>query len=126
MFEFFCAYKRAKHPVGGEGIGKAWRLATEQTLPPEAMQFEDRPKQLLVALCWQLQILAGDGPFYLSCRSCQNLFGHASHSTAATWLSSLCGMGILKEVTHGTGIKATRYRYIRAEQKASLPGQNTP
>jgi hypothetical protein len=112
LTEFLCAYRRAKYPLGSVTVPKAWKLAQEKPLPPEAMQFENPQLRLLVALCRELQILNGKNPFYLSSRSCKKLFGHENHSTAAKWLGALCAMQIIREVEKGNAIRATRYRYL--------------
>jgi hypothetical protein len=112
MMEFFSAYRGAKFPLGSVIIPRAWKLAQEQPLPREAGQFESRKIQLLVALCRQLQIIAGKEPFFLSARTCQRLFRHESHSLAAKWLRGLIVLGILSEVKKGTGLHASRYRYL--------------
>ena len=112
MIEFMKAYQRAKYPLGSVIIPKAWKLAQEQPLPPEAAQFEEPKRQLLVALCKQLQILAGNEPFYLSARTVQGLFKQESHSTAATWLQAFCTLQIIKKVQQGNTKRATRYKYI--------------
>ena len=39
LIEFLNAYRLAKHPLGSAVIGKAWKLAQEQPLPPETLQF---------------------------------------------------------------------------------------
>ncbi|MGH7868220.1 MAG: hypothetical protein ACREP9_11515 [Candidatus Dormibacteraceae bacterium] len=110
--EFLNAYHRAKFPLGGDTIPKAWRLAQESPIPPEAEQFENPEIKRLVALCWQLQILSGEKPFYLSSRVCQKLFDHPSHSTLATWLGGMVTLGILEVVEPGNQKRATRYRYL--------------
>jgi hypothetical protein len=112
MVEFMKAYQRAKYPLGSVVIPKAWKLAQEQPLPPEAKQFEDPKRQLLVALCKQLQALAGTEPFYLSARTVQRLFEQDTHSTAATWLHAFCALQIIQNVQPGNAKRATRYRYI--------------
>jgi hypothetical protein len=109
--EFLNAYARAKFPLGSVIIPKAWKLAKEQPLPPEAMEFENQDLRLLIGFCKQLQINSGSEPFYLSSRSFQALVGHESHSTAAKWLRALCALQILQEVEKGIGFRASRYRY---------------
>lgn len=111
LIEFLDAYRRAKFPFGGETIPKAWKAANEEPMPPEADQFKDTPKRRLVALCWQLQKLAGKEPFFLSSRKCQDLFKLSCHTTAAKWLRALCLLGIIEEVKKGDSRYASRYMY---------------
>lgn len=63
VIEFLNAYGRAKYPLGGAAIPRAWEKALREPLPAEAMQFEGTELRLLVALCRQLQILAGNDPY---------------------------------------------------------------
>ena len=112
LMEFLNARQHAKFPLGGNAIPEAWKLAQELPLPPEAEQFENQQRRQLVAFCRQLQILAGDEPFYLSSRTCQRLFDQKSHTTAATWLQALCALQIIKETKKGITPRASRYRYL--------------
>jgi len=82
------------------------------TLPPEAVEaFDDGRLHLVVALCRELQALAGQEPFYLSARTVQLLLKQDGHATAARWLKSLCVLEVLTETEKGSGIKASRYRF---------------
>jgi hypothetical protein len=112
FMEFIAACRDAKHPLEDSNLTAAWKLAQEQPPPPEAMQFEDPQLRLLVALCYQLQVLAGNAPFYLASRTVQKLFGHPTHTTAWTWLRALVALGILDPVNKGNAHKAARYRYL--------------
>lgn len=127
LMEFLNARQHAKFPLGGNAIPEAWKLAQELPLPPEAEQFENQQRRLLVAFCRQLQILAGDEPFYLSSRTCQRLFDQKSHTTAAKWLQGLCALQIIEETEKGITPRASRYRYLpplNAEEAAG--GAPTP
>lgn len=109
--EFMNAYASAKKPLGDNAINEAWKLAQEKPLPPEADIFEDAKKRRLVALCRELQDIAGKEPFYLSARTVQRLLQLDSHATAARWLRSLCVLQILTEIEKGSGVRASRYRF---------------
>ena len=112
MTQFLNAYASAKVPLGDGAITQAWKQAQENPLPPEAVDnFEDQNLRLVVALCRELQIMAGQEPFYLSSRTVQRLTKQESHATAARWLRSLCVLKILEETEKGCGIKASRYRF---------------
>ena len=67
----------------------------------------------LAALCRKLQRAAGDGPFYLGCRTAGRLLG-VHHATANGWLFLLIAEGVLQEVEKGSQAKrrASRYRYL--------------
>ena len=114
MTEFLDAYRRAKHPLGGVTVIEAWHRATSKPPPPEAMVFDSPDKRHLVALCRELQIAAGDKPFYLSCRVAQKLLKHQSHSTVAIWLGAFQTLKLLQEVEKGSanGRMASQYRYV--------------
>ena len=112
MTQFLNAYASAKIPLGEGIITQAWKQAQEKPLPPEAIEnFEDQNLRLVVALCRELQIMAGKEPFYLSARTVQRLTKQESHATAARWLRSLCVLKILDETEKGRGVRASRYRF---------------
>jgi hypothetical protein len=112
MTQFLNAYASAKIPLGEGAITQAWKQAKENPLPPEAVEnFDDQNLRLVVALCRELQIMAGEEPFYLSARTVQRLTKQESHATAARWLRSFCVMQILTETEKGRGKRASRYRF---------------
>jgi hypothetical protein len=112
MIQFLNAYASAKVPLGAGVISQAWKSAQEKPLPPVAVEnFEDGRLRLVVALCRELQIIAGQEPFYLSARTVQQLLKQDGHATAARWLRSLCVLQILTEIEKGSGARASRYRY---------------
>lgn len=112
LIEFLNAYASARTPLGADVISKAWKLAQENPLPPEAVEkFEDEEKRLAVALCRELQILAGEQPFFLSCRTLARLLNHDGHAKAARWLRAFCVLKILKESEKGKRDRASRYHY---------------
>jgi hypothetical protein len=112
MTQFLNAYASAKIPLGDGIIRLAWKQAQEKLLPPEAVEnFEDQNMRLVVALCRELQIIAGKEPFYLSARTVQQLLKQDGHATAARWLRSFCVLQILTETEKGSGVRASRYRF---------------
>ncbi len=112
-FEFLEGYENALHPLGINVVRAAWELALKNPPPPEAAQFESREVRLLVGLCFELQKLCGQGPFFLSVRTVQKLFGHSTHANAAFWLAGLRRSKVIEVVTQGgpTSNKASRFRY---------------
>ena len=115
MVQFLNAYASARVPFGEGVVSQAWKAAQEKPLPPEAVElFEDATLRLVVALCRELQIVAGQAPFYLAARTLQRLLHQDGHATAARWLKTLCVLEILAVVKPGTGVLATRYRYLKA------------
>lgn len=89
----------------------AKRRAIEQPLPPCAHCLDDDVSKLLLAICVQLQEIAGDGPFFLSCRSAGELLG-ISASSAGNLFVLLQAEGLLKLAAPGTKYRAARYRYL--------------
>ena len=84
-------------------------------MPEAAQDYEQAEIFRLIAMCRELQRLAGDGPFFLGCRTAGQLLS-VGHDTAARWLKLLVLDEILKEVEKGgqpgTAYKASRYRYL--------------
>lgn len=112
MIEFMKAYSAARTPLGDGIIDQAWKSAQTKPLPPEAVDgFTDEKFRLIVALCRELQINAGDKPFFLSSRTLAKLLGHPTHIAASRYMSALCVMGFIEEATKGTMGRASCYRY---------------
>ncbi len=67
---------------------------------------------VLATLCRNLSKAAGGRPFYLSCRTVEELFG-VSRMTAWRWLRALQFYGVIESVKTGTlkGLRATTWRY---------------
>ena len=87
--------------------------AKEAELPAEAAEIEQEKLRQLVALCRELQRAAGDGPFFLSCRTAGRLLG-VHFKTANRWLFYLVQEGLLELVKAGDAstMQASRYRYV--------------
>ncbi|HTY57578.1 MAG TPA: hypothetical protein VMF59_02130 [Bacteroidota bacterium] len=113
--EFAGAYKDVRLPLGAGGpLEAAWRAALSSPPPGCASQFTDQKFILLVSWCRELQRLAGDKPFYLSCRTVQQRLGLPTPPRAGTILRGLVAREILDLVdkgTHRTGM-ASSYRYL--------------
>jgi hypothetical protein len=87
FFEFTEALGDVQKPGGNALVDVAWQAisTTSAPLPPEAELVKDGRLKKLVALCHLLQMLAGDEPFYLACRTVQRLFNLKTHEQAAVW-----------------------------------------
>jgi hypothetical protein len=93
----------------------------EQQLPPEAGAAYESPMsekmKLLVALCYQLQVVRGTAPFFLSSRDGAKLL-EVAHTTVFCWLEILADedgpFRLLKKVSTGNfpARKANEYRYL--------------
>jgi AraC-like DNA-binding protein len=113
-FEFLYGYERVKCPLGEEVITRAWTRAKKLAPPKIAGRFEQEKVRQLVALCRELQQIAGDESFYLSCRTVARLFHHETHTTAARWLRGLRHSKIIRVTEQGgpETNKASRYKYL--------------
>jgi hypothetical protein len=108
---------QAALPIGIE-FREAMRAAIAAPHPPEAANYSRPPVRALVAVCAALQRFAGDGPFYLSCRTAQELCGFANHMAAWRWLERLARDGLLEVTERGKSgtdrRRASRYRWAGA------------
>jgi len=112
--EFLNSYRAAKYPIGDADL-LAWERALQNPLPPDVLPHFQKPEtRLLLGLCVELQRIAGDQPFFLSCRTASKFLGHCTHRTAASWLSAFVSDGVLEEITKGSEAtkKASRYRWL--------------
>ncbi len=92
------------------GLLTAWQQ-TKKSEPPEwARVFKSAAGRMLVSLCWQLQKLAGEHDFFLSCYSAGKLLQVTPVHTASL-LRALVAKGVLRIVEKGCTGKATRYRF---------------
>ena len=110
--EFCSAWLRVRYPAGQEPILAAFDRAKVAQPPEAAAEFERPALRLLVALCRELQRIAGDAPFFLDARKAGELLA-IDHATAWRWLRQLCDAEILRFVSSGSREKrqANRYRY---------------
>jgi len=99
---------------------RALELAKSEPLPEEAKEFTSPKIQLLVALCYQLQLQNPDKPFFLGGTKAGQAMG-VSQPRACIILRGLVGMGILKIRKEGTLTKAIRYQYmsVKAQNESS-------
>jgi hypothetical protein len=112
--DFLKAWPRVKFPKGKEPMSDIVSRARLAPLLPEAAGYEQEGLRFLVALCRELQRSAGDGAFYLSCRTAGRLLG-VDHTTANRWMFLLVQDGILEPVAIGSTAtwRASRFRYKR-------------
>lgn len=121
---FDDAWESAKHPLGANVLAEAIRRADTQPPPPAASRYRTSAKlQRLVAVCYQLQVLAGDGPFFLSVRDAARIVGTSKFGKASTFLSGLVRDDVLKLESKGVpgGRRASRFRF-----KALMSGPAKP
>jgi hypothetical protein len=121
--EFLVGWDRVKVPAGQGAVEAAFRRAQATVPPARAVELYPEPQvRLLVALCRELQRVAGDGPFYLDCRTAGRLVG-VHYSTAWRLLAvAFVADGIL--LAGKKGSQATRdaneYYYVDADDDVAL------
>ncbi|MEN1679875.1 MAG: bifunctional DNA primase/polymerase [Planctomycetota bacterium] len=112
LIDFLRGWDNVKFPRGQDPMSVIVERAMNAPEPIEAAPFEQPQAKRLVAICRELQRAAGDGPFYLSCRTAGGLVG-VDRQTAWRWLFLMEKTGLLVVVTRGSNssMKATRYRF---------------
>ena len=111
MGEFGRGWEKIRIAIDSDPLAEARRRALAEPLPACAQRFEGQQTRLLVAICAQLQRMAGAKPFFLSYRSAGKLIG-TSHVDAGSLLGFLRDEGVIKLAKGGTTTRAARYRYI--------------
>jgi hypothetical protein len=108
---FMAAWALVKHPDGTGPLADAVERARSAETPAAAAVFGTHV-QSLARLCLELQRLAGDESFPLSCETAGGVLG-VSSKTAWWHLQTLIGAGLLQMVERGEqgGIRASRYRW---------------
>lgn len=116
LFLFMDAYDKAKTPLGSNVIQNALAEVASSPPPPEGNRYESAKLKTLVHLCYELQRLAGDSPFFLSVRDAARAIGLSVKSLHAVsaFMHGLHRDGIIEpvEISKSGGRRATRYRYV--------------
>ncbi len=113
--EFERAWHQSRVPAGSGSLQNAFSRAKEATDPVESVQFKSDKLRLLVRLCRELQVEAGERAFFLSSYDAAAALGLDGHLRAWKWLRLLCHRGILRlerSGTRGAGGRANEYRYL--------------
>ena len=123
-FVFENAYARARSPLGADHLREAIRRADSNPPPPQAIRYTSPRIKRLIAVCYHLHVLAGNGEFFLSVRDAARIAGKQSPEDGRTLLGGLVRDGILIEVAKGTpgGKRATRFRF---NLRPSGPGEES-
>ena len=87
-FDSYNAWDRVRFARGEEPMANAWHWALAAPPPCAANAFENPKIRRLVALCYQLQLLAGEKPFFLSCREAAKWL-EVDFQLANRWLNLL-------------------------------------
>jgi hypothetical protein len=123
-FAFDAAFAKARVPLGGNPLEEATRRADSDPPPLQAARYASAGLKRLIGVCWQLQRLVGDAPFFLSVREAARILASTNLTSASAMLFGLVHDGILTEVERGTpgGGRATRFRFNAPEFSARRPG----
>jgi hypothetical protein len=98
-----------------EFVKSVWESAKSRPAPAVASRYYVPGIKLLVMLCAELQVAAGDGTFYLSCRDAAALIAKPQDfRTVSKWLNKLEADGVLRRVNTGSQAthKANEYRFL--------------
>lgn len=110
----FCeTYEKTRVPLGKNSVDEAISLAETTPMPEPARAFSSEAYQKLVSVCFHLQQLSGENPFFLSVRDAMRISRETSRWAASTMLHGLVRRGVLSVIEQGTkdGRRATRYRF---------------
>ena len=108
--QFKTSWDKIKYPTGDAIFLSLIRKAESSKYPPICNDYEDVGKEL-IRLCAVLDTHWSPGPFYLSCRDAERLFGY-SHAKMAKLLELLVLDGVLELVKKGSMGRASRYKFL--------------
>lgn len=116
-FSFQNSWARVRSPLGANPLEEAIRRAETKPLPPQCEKYPSPKLKSLVAVCYHLQCLTGQGAFFLSARTAARVLGFKQPRQALAMLNGLVGDAVLVQVEKGKpgGRRATRYRFNDAE-----------
>ena len=105
-------------------LNVAIKKAESEPYPPETERFKSPNYKLVIALGYQLQLLQGDEPFWLSGADAGLICGK-SQPRGAQILRALVRRRAFKLIEPGTNSRAARYKYIfnRANVKPKIKEQ---
>ncbi|MEI9898058.1 MAG: hypothetical protein WDN28_30420 [Chthoniobacter sp.] len=130
--KWLADYKNRKWADDENAITAAWTAAQAESAPVEAtVDYDGNPMpekmQLLVALCYQLQLHCGEAAFYLGSRDAGKLLS-MPHRTVAFWLDILAAddgpYRILKKMRIGSFAERLTNEYLYLPL-VSLPAEET-
>jgi len=107
------ARKASQYSPGPRQLGekRPFQAAEARERPSETEHDLSQNMQRLARVCYELQQIQGNAPFWLSCRHAGAVLG-VSHTQTARYIHRLVRDGILKVVEEHTSNRATRYRYV--------------
>ena len=112
-FFFEVTYAKVRAPWGANPLEEAAKRAAASTNVPHAERYQSPKIRWLVALCYHLQVLAGEAPFFLSLRDAARLCALTNLNQASAFIAGLVRDGVLTPVEKGRpgGKRASRYRF---------------
>lgn len=110
--DFTRGWDKVKVPYGQSINSVLKNIDMEMPVPQHLINMGyDNRSFLLLLVCRQLQIISGDNPFFLSARTAGEIVDYHFTGTSKM-LAAMVTDGILQLVSKGTGLKASRYKYI--------------
>lgn len=117
--EFLEKCDCACQPLDENSLKVAWEKAKTTPLPEAAALLRSQAAKRLLALSWQLQILAGDGPFFVSCYDSARLL-EITPQHSAGMMRKFSDLKILRVVEAGHEGRATRYRFAEPPKPKTI------
>lgn len=108
--DFRVAWGNVKFPAGTGPLEEIYAVALRQ-MPAIASGYRTAGVRHLIALCRELQVVAGDDPFWLSCRAAAGVL-KTPPTNAHRWLWRLIHDQVIDLVTPGSRGRAAEYRYL--------------
>jgi hypothetical protein len=103
-----------------EFLHAVFEAAMKKPLPTVASKYYLPKMQRLIALCAELQIAAGEGTFFLSCRDAGDLIGE-DFRKAWGWLKKLEFDGVLKRISTGSKGNHKANEYVFSGRTSTPP-----
>jgi hypothetical protein len=108
--DFVVAWNNVKYPAGQGPLDEIYAAGRRQ-MPACARRFRYSGIRNLIALCRELQLRAGDQPFWLACRPAAAVLT-STPTTVNRWLWKLIHSHVIELITPGTRGRAAEYRYL--------------
>ena len=112
-YEFQRTFQKTRTPLGSNPLEEAIRMADDNPFPVQAERYQSAKIKRLIAVCAQLQSIAGDAAFFLGVRDAAAILGTKKGETGAIFMQGLVSDNILTLIQKGTpgGSRASRYRF---------------
>jgi hypothetical protein len=110
-FDFEGTSAKTHAALGANSLEEAIRRTDANPMPPQSARYSSPKIKRLVAICYHLQLLQGNSPFFLSVRDAAKIVGAKGLPQASAWLAGLVRDGVLIEAEKGTRKRATRFRF---------------